>query len=877
MAGVVVITTKKGKAGYNRINYTGEFTTRLKPNYNEFNITNSQEQMGIYKEMEQKGWLEFEHLVNNTSSGIYGAMYRAINYYDPNTGLFGMENTEAAKNAYLREAEMRNTDWFDLLFRNTIMQNHAVSITGGTEKARFYSSVSVMLDPGWTEANSVQRFTANSNASFDISKKITLSLLSNASYRKQQAPGTLGRETDVVSGEVKRSFDINPFSFALNTSRTLDPDGRYIRNYAEFNIFEELKNNYIDSEIADMKFQGELGWKLFKGLEVNGLAAVRYQKISQEHFVTERSNQARAYRAGIDPENATIRDANPYLYTDPYDNNALPETILPKGGIYFRSDRSIVQADFRGSGNYNTSFGEEDQHIIQLFAGAESNITDRSFTRFEGWGWNEGTPPLLNPKAFEQQVIENHLYFSNSWTWGRSFATFAMATYSYKSRYIINLTGRYEGTNRLGKSRQSRWLPTYNISGAWNLHEEYWFFRTPDQMLSHLTFKVSYSLTGDRGPGDVSNAEPIFRAHTPWRPLVELYEVGIELEFLGNSELTYEKKHELNIGTEVGFLKNRINLIMDVYKRDNFDLIGYTYTQGAGGFTGKWANVADMESYGFEATLSTQNIVTPSFTWTTDYTFSLAKNKITRLATRSQVINLITGNGYALEGYPVRALFSMNFQGLNDEGLPTFINEKNEPTVADIWFQDSQNRKHLVYEGPTDPTITGGLGNIFKYKNFRLNTFITYSFGNKVRLDPVFRAIYSDNTALPKEFKNRWVVPGDEAFTDIPVIASRRQYQNYRQNYEYLNYAYNAYNYSTVRAADGGFIRMKEISLSYEFGKNVVDAMGIGNLELRFQALNLFLIYADKKLNGQDPEFMQSGGVAMPMPKQFTFTIKLGI
>jgi len=877
MAGVVVVTTKKGKAGVSRINYTGEFSTRLKPNYRNFNITNSQEQMGIYKEMEEKGWLEFQNLVNSTSSGIYGEMYRLIHEYDPVTGKFKLENTEAAKNGFLQKAEMRNTDWFDLLFKNNLMQTHAISISSGTDKARFYTSVSVMLDPGWTEANSVQRFTANSNASFDLSKKLSLSLLSNASYRSQRAPGTLGRDTDVVSGEVKRGFDINPYSFALNTSRTLDPNGKYVRNYAEFNIFDELVNNYIDLGVADMKFQGELGWKIFKGLEVNGLAAIRYQKISQEHFVKEQSNQARAYRAGIDPENAVIRASNPYLYTDPYDNNAVPETILPKGGIYFRTDHTIMQADFRGTTNYNNSFGGEDQHIIQLFAGAESNITDRNSTHFEGWGWNGGTPPLLNPKAFEQQVIENHIYYSNVWTWGRAFAAFAMGTYSYKSKYIINLTGRYEGTNKLGKTRQSRWLPTYNISGAWNVHEEYWFMRSPDQTLTHLTLKASYSLTGDRGPGNVSNAEPIFRADTPWRPLVELYEMGIELEFLGNTELTYEKKHELNIGTEIGLLKNRINLIFDVYTRDNFDLIGYIYTQGAGGFTGKMANVANMKSHGYEATISTKNVQTPSFSWTTDFTFSFAKNKITKLDSRSRVIDLITGSGYAREGYPVRALFSINFQGLNDEGLPTFINENMEHTVADLWFQDYKNLGHLVYEGPTDPTTTGGLGNTFNYKGFRLNTFITYSFGNKVRLDPVFRVSYSDMTALPKEFKNRWVVPGDEIITDIPVIASRRQYQNYRQNYEYLSYAYNAYNFSTVRTADGGYIRLKEISLSYDFGKNVLDAIGLGSLQLRFQALNLFLLYADKKLNGQDPEFMQSGGVAMPMPKQFTFTIRLGI
>ena len=218
-------------------------------------------------------------------------------------------------------------------------------------------------------------------------------------------------------------------------------------------------------------------------------------------------------------------------------------------------------------------------------------------------------------------------------------------------------------------------------------------------------------------------------------------------------------------------------------------------------------------------------------------------------------------------------LLKVKFEGLNDEGLPTFLNENNNITVSDIDFQEYEKLGHLVYEGPSDPTITGGFGNIFNYKNFRLNVFITYSFGNKIRLDPVFASGYSDMTASPKEFKNRWAVPGDENLTNVPTIASTRQVKN---DY-YLNKAYNAYNYSTERVADGDFIRMKEISLTYMLPGNFVRKIGLSNASLKLQGTNLFLIYSDKKLNGQDPEFVNSGGVASPMPKQFTFTLRLGI
>lgn len=871
MAGVIVVTTKKGQAGKTTLNYTGEFTYRMKPRYGDFNIMNSQEQMGVYKEMLEKGWLELSSLTKASESGVFGKMYQLINKYDPATGEFGLPNTQEAQYNYLRQAEFRNTDWFDELFNSNIMQNHAVSMSGGTDKGRFYSSISVMNDPGWTISSKVQRYTFNGNASYDLSPTVRVTLLTSDSYRKQHAPGTLSQETDVVSGEVKRGFDINPYSYALNTSRTLDADELYTRNYAGFNIKDELENNYIELGVTDLKFQGELNWRPLQGLDLTALGSYRYQRSTSEHFVKDNSNQANAYRAGIIPEDATIRDANKYLYTNPDDPNALPTTVLPQGGIYFNNAYSISQLDFRFNAQYNTTINRD--HIINVMAGTEVAKTDRNAVSFQGWGfcYENGNIPFVDYNLFKQQVEEGATYYSNQWTYRRSAAFFGTATYSYAARYIITGTGRYEGTNKLGKARKSRWLPTWNVSGAWNAHEEpFWEALMPT--FSHATLKGSYSLTADSGPDYVSNATAIFNPYNPWRPSSSVKELGIELESIANGELTYEKKHELNLGVDLGFFNNRINLVFDWYKRNNYDLIGQIFTPGIGGESRKYANVAEMASHGVEFTLSTRNFQGRDFSWSTDLTFAYAKNKITNLESQSRVIDLVTGSGYPLQGYPVRAIFSIPFMGLNDEGLPTFINEKGELTTSELNFQEFENLDHLVYEGPTDPTITGGFGNVFRWRNWHANVFITYSFGNKIRLDPVFAKSYDDLTAMPREFKNRWVNPGDEKFTDIPVIASKVQ----THNDAYLSYAYNAYNYSTARIAKGDFIRMKDISISYDVPASFMQKLRMRSASFKLAATNLFLIYSDKKLNGQDPEFFNSGGVATPTPKQFTFTVRLG-
>ncbi|MBR1878773.1 MAG: SusC/RagA family TonB-linked outer membrane protein [Paludibacteraceae bacterium] len=888
MAGVIVVTTKKGQAGKSKLQYTTELTYRMIPSYRDYNICNSQEQMGIYQELERKGWLEYSSLSSAKNSGVYGLMYQLIDQAE--AGGVGLENTVQARNAYLRQAEFRNTDWFKELFNQTVMHNHSLSYSAGTDRARVYVSLSAMQDPGWYKSSEISRFTGTANANFDLlpstsKQKLTAGVNFMGSYRKQKAPGTISSSTDPISGAVSREFDINPFSYAMNTSRAMDPTATYRRNYCDFNIVDELARNYIDIKVTDLKFQGDISYKPVRGLEISALGAVRYQMSRQEHNITDQSNQARAYRAGIDPEDNTIRESNSFLYKDPDDPAALPETVLPKGGIYNLTEYSLLSTDFRATVSYNRDLGRNGDHIISLFGGGELNSTNRQYTWFRGWGYQyeNGGVPFTDYRLFKQSQEENSTYFSNEFTYYRNLAFFAMATYSYKGRYTVNGVVRYEGTNKLGKSQSARWLPTWNVSAAWNAHEERWWEPTFGSAWTHASLKASYSLTADRGPSWVTNSLAVFQSYSPYRPNTNASETGIQLYDLENSELTYEKKHELNIGIALGFVDNRINLEFDWYRRNNFDLIGIVQTMGVGGQTEKYANDATMSSTGCEFTLSTVNVKYRDFKWTTDWIFSWAENKITKLESHPQMYSLVSGSVMSRrENYPVGAMFSVPFAGLTEEGLPTFYIDEAHTQIAgpdnygDVDFQEYDNLDYLKYEGTVDPTITGSFGNAFSWRGIKLNIFFTYSFGNVLRLDPlcyVYSSQYSDLTASMKEMKNRWMVPDDEATTTIPAIATKRQYQEINNLYT----AYSAYNYSTERVAKGDFIRLKEISLSYDLPAKYLEGQkAVSNFGVKLTATNIWLAYADKKLNGRDPEFYNTGGVSSPNPRQFTLTIKLG-
>lgn len=509
MSGVIVVTTKKGRSGQAHVNYTGEFTSRLVPTYGQFNILNSQDQMGIYQEMQDKGWLNLSDVLNGSDYGVYGKMYELINTYNPSTGQFGLVNTKEARDAYLHSAEMRNTNWFKQLFSSALVQNHSVSLSGGTAKSNYYVSMSFMADPGWYKDSKVRRYTANFNATHHLLDNLSLTLLASASYRKQQAPGTLAQDVDVISGQVKRDFDINPYSYALNTSRALDPNTNYRANYAPFNILNELENNKIDMNVLNTKFQAELAYKPIKDLRLSVIGAVQYDTSSQEHKITEHSNQAQAYRA---MDNSIIRDANHYLYKDPTNPYALPISVLPSGGFYQKTDLQKVSWDVRATANYTHTFNQT--HTLNVLGGLDVSNVDRKRTFFNGVGmqYDGGEIPFYIYQFFKKNIDDNAVYYSLNNTHNRTAAFFATGTYSYKQRYNLTGTYRYEGTNRLGKSRSARWLPTWNISGSWNASEEPWFKNTFKNVLTHALLRTSYSLTADPGPSTYTNSTVILKS-----------------------------------------------------------------------------------------------------------------------------------------------------------------------------------------------------------------------------------------------------------------------------------------------------------------------------------------------------------------------------
>lgn len=864
MNGVIVVTTKRGSADVKpTIRYSSNYTVMLKPSYLNYDIMSSDEQMSVYNELDKKGWLS-ESLFNRSNWGVYGKMYKLIHTYDESTGSFGLRNTAEAKEAFLRRYTTANTDWFDVLFRNSLLQEHSLSISAGVGKSSFYGSLSMMNDQGWSIADRVNRYTANLRQDVTLGRfKMGYQVV--GSVRQQRAPGTISRRTNVVEGSYDRDFDINPFSYALNTSRAMtayDANGDreyYQRNYAPFNILTEMENNRILLGVVDFKMQGEASYEIIKGLKWEFVGAYRYVKSDREHEITEDANMANAYRAA---DNDVMRRNNRYLYSDP-DHPELPKVVvLPSGGFYNRAEDLMSSYDFRNSITWSASFNK---HNINAMAGQQVSSANRQKYSNTGYGYlyNQGGNVSTDYRILKQMIEGNFAYFSNGYEKTRTAAFYAKADYDYEGRYVFSANVRYEGSNGLGKSRKARWLPTWGVSAKWNLDNEP--FARDWRWLTYASVRSSYGLVATMPPA--ANSSAIYYDKVTNRPLVEDRENIVTLDSPENRELTWEKSYMANIGLDIAVFNRRLDLVVDVWQRKSFDLISGFKNSGVGGFPSKEANYANMDSWGWEITLGGVPVRAKDFSWRVNITAGYAYNLITNTQATPRIFDMVNPNGGKLQGYPVNSLFSVVYTGLNQYGVPLFISDTGKESM-NVYLQ-SRTLDYIKYEGTIDPPYTGSLSNTFTWKNLSLNVYITFQAGNKIRLAPSFMASYSDLNAMSRKFYDRWILPGTS--TSVPSILNG--YENQAKD---TAYPYNNYNYSDQMVARGDFIRLKTLSLSYNIPADWIGkSKFIHGASVSVAGSNLFMLYQDRKLNGQDPEFFNSGGVAQPLQKQIVVALSL--
>lgn len=879
MNGVIVISTKSGKRGTGmNVSYNLTASVRLRPNYSQYDMMNSAQTMEVYREMENKGYFSMQDALYGRRGGVFTQMYQQISDYQ--NGAFGLENTQQARENFLNNAAFYNTDWFKHLYQTSLTQNHTVSLSYGGENNSSYASISLFDDPGETVADKVKRFTAYLKSVYYLSEKFNIGVSLQANYRDQKAPGTFPRIKNLEAGAYKRDFDINPFNYALLTSRTLRPyadngEYEYYRNdWAPFNILNEYKNNSMDIRLSDFNASLQAEWKPLQDLTLSAMLNTRRVETTIAHYVGEESNVVGAYRAA---GSLLERQNNVYLYYMPDATEGI--VSLPMGGVYNKNTRTMKSYLGRISADYFKEL--DDLHQLKLFSFMEIKKNDVVSDNFSGYGieYSRSNSVVTNPVIFQKTLLEGENYFGLKQLKDRNIALSASAMYSYDNRYIVNLVGNYEGANISGSGTSSRWLPTWNIGTRWNIDTEK-FFRPYRSTIDKFALRLGYGLVAKMNSNAI-NSRAVYNSGLTFRRDLTQREYAIFLQNLENRDLTWEKMYELNLGVDLGFKNSKYTANIDFYMRNSFDLIDQIRTTGIGGEYLKWANFGDMRTVGVDLALRSDNIRTKDFSWTTSVNLSYYQQEITKLINQPSTFDLVSGGGSGnMEGRPRGALYSFIFNGLTDRGLPTFYfgdlpsNQNTNFNISGANFYDVRyNKSYLQYEGSTDPNFTGGFSNNFRYKNWQLSLFITWQAGNKIRISPTYDPDYGDLNVFSVRYQNRWRVKGDELSTNIPVIPGRDLYN--LLGTQQIERAYNTYNYSNVNVVDGSFVRLKTVSLSYTLPESFCKRIGMKSATINTQVRNPLLIYADPKLNGRDPEYISAGGVSSPTQK--TYSVSLNV
>ncbi|MDO5106048.1 SusC/RagA family TonB-linked outer membrane protein, partial [Capnocytophaga sp.] len=694
--GVIVITTKSGKRDSdNRITYSYEQSFRQIPSYTSFDLLNAQETMSIYQELENKGYFGLKSALYGRRSGIFYQWYNGISTINPDSGTYYYENTAEGKRSFLKQREYANTDWFQHLFTLNPVQNHTITFSGGGKNTTNYASVGFYNDGGWTIADNVRRITANLKNSFYITDDFKTTLSVQGNMREQKAPGTFTQRKNTTIGSFERDFDINPFTYALTTSRTLRPIGDnnrpefYRNNWAPFNILNEYENNYLNINLLDFKIQAEASYKFNNSLEANILLSTRQAFTATSHYIKEGSNVVQAFRANETPE---VAQQNIYLIKDKDNPLLQPKVGLTNGGIFNKTQTTLKSYQARVALDYNKQLG---QHDVKAFGFAEIRSADRSVNPFQGYGiqYDKGNQIFPNPLIFQKLINEGTDYFSLLERYERGVTFSLSGTYGYMGKYIFNTVLNYEGANTAGKNSRSRWLPTWNIGGKWNIDQEN--FMKEQQFFSTLAFRASYGLTAKMNEQAI-NSNAVYKNQILNRFRFDDRENALRILHLENRDLTWEKMYELNIGIDAGFFNNRLNATIDLYQRNSFDLIDLVRTSGVGGQYYKYANFGDMRTRGVELALNARNIITDDFKWTTNFTISYMNQEITRLLNTPNTFDMVAGAGRGnIVGFPKGSLFSFNYQGLNGYGLPTFdfglypLNNRAYGNIAGADFLDA--------------------------------------------------------------------------------------------------------------------------------------------------------------------------------------------
>ncbi len=512
-------------------------------------------------------------------------------------------------------------------------------------------------------------------------------------------------------------------------------------------------------------------------------------------------------------------------------------------GLGIEAQTSILNVVSNNLVRYNNTFGG--MHNVEALAGYSFEMFQRRVQYAEGIDFpNEYFQYILDAGTIRNAEARATDRGINSY--------FGQLKYNFNYKYIVSLSGRFDGSSKFGTNNRYGFFPAASL--GWRVSEED-FFKALNLPLNEFRIRTSYGLTGNDGIPDFAYMD-LYRGRANYLAMAGIAPAGMP-----NPDLKWETTTQFNIGADIELLNERVSVSFDYYNNLTRDLLFNRPVSMTSGFSSITTNIGELQNKGVELSISTINIQSSRFMWESRLNLSHNKNKILSLYNDQNLLDLDRYSPSAvIIGQPMSVFYGFRSLGV-------------DPTTGDIVFDDVDgsgtiNSEDRVVIGDPNPLFTGGFTNNLSYGNFDLSFFFQFSYGNDIfNATRIFTEAMKGPDNQSVAILDRWRKPGD--ITNMPRATETDPNANNRISSRFVE--------------DGSYARLKNLTLSYNFDKRLIERIGVRSARIYFSGANLITI---TNYSGMDPEVNYRGDnnllratdfFTYPQARTYTFGINLGL
>lgn len=815
--GVILVTTKRGSSNKPKVNVN--ITTTIAQAQREFELMNTSELLQYY---EDKNLNERYRYTTNATQDYFP--------FDENL----------------------NTDWQDVIFRNALQQKYSLAVSGGNKNVTYRISSEYFDQKGIVICTGMKRLTFRSNFDIKLNDWAKLSINFSPTFLSNRKTREGGEGSNSV---IRTAISMYPFfpvklpngeyfstiEYHLAPPSGLEPDpetGKFSQ-LTDSPLADNQENPVViaheyKNKTNQFRITGGMNWefKLAKGLFFKPSLAI--DLLSSENSIW--------YPASIgknrtDSEASTTMQRKIYWINEnilSYQLNIGPHHFNAVGGVTFENTQTNTL--------YTSAYKFATESLPSINGGV---VNDGSYNKVKS----------------------------------RMLSYVARLTYDYKKKYMFQGVFRADGSSRFGSNNKFGYFPSF--SGGWAITEEP-FMSSVRNVLSELKLRASYGLSGNNSIGDYNYKTKMSKTSYIFDDSLVS---GWAESNIGNPDLKWEVSKQINLGIDIGLLNNRIFMQLDAYKSKTEDMLLNTIVPSTLGVSRMLQNVGSVQNKGIEFNIVSRNI-TGRFNWTTTFNIYANRNKVLELGLDTDAItDGVNESNITMVGHPIGMFYGNVFKGIyqsmeeiealrNDPYSGLAFDENVRP--GDCKWVDlngdglyDDNDRTII--GNPWPRFNAGMVNTFSYKNITLSFQLNCQYGNKIYNYTLRETLRGNNNSnLSAKVVDRWYSednPGNG-------LADRTYTQNDIHPSTEMSKFTNRY------LEDGSYLSIRNIMLSYKFGKKLLRKIKLNDLIVSFNIDNLHTFTSYTGLNPEANTFRSATAPGIdrtgyPLSRNYSLGIKV--